>query len=137
MNEQTKELTIEALTENVDEVQEFVRVEMERLGASERAIMMMDIAVEEIFVNIASYAYTPETGPAHIEVSSDEENITVTFTDEGRPFDPLAREDPDITLPADRRRIGGLGIFMAKKGVTDIRYEYRDNKNVLTIHKTL
>lgn len=134
-----KELRIEAKVDNLQKVLSFVDAEMEALGCTPKAIMQMDIAVEEIFVNIAHYAYAPGSGHAVIKVDNDADptSIVVSFADEGMPFDPLARDDPDTTLSADERRIGGLGIFMVKKGVDDIHYEFKDHQNVLTIRKNV
>ena len=95
------------------------------------------MAVEEIFVNIANYAYDNEPGDVWISVSTDELGATVEFRDSGVPFDPLQKEDPDITLSAEKRPIGGLGIFMVKKNVDDISYEYRDGQNILRMKKLL
>ena len=134
-----KELVIEAKPENLDKVLLFVDQSMDEFGSSPKAKMQMDIAVEEIFVNIANYAYRPETGYAFIrlETSDDPTTVTVTFKDTGMPYDPLAKPDPDITLSAEERQIGGLGIFMAKKSVDDIRYEYKNGENILSISKKL
>ena len=99
--------------------------------------MQIDIAAEEIFVNIAHYAYTPGTGEATIcvELYQDPSAIEITFIDQGVPYDPLAKPDPDVTLSAKERKIGGLGIFMVKKSMDEVRYEYLDGCNVLTIKK--
>ena len=134
-----KELVIDAKTENLDRVLEFVDKELETSGCSMRSKMQMDIAVEEIFVNIANYAYTPKTGRAVIRVDADDDpgRVTVIFKDTGIPYDPLAKEDPDITLSSEERQIGGLGIYMAKKSVDDIRYEYKNGENILSIRKNL
>lgn len=134
-----KELVIEAKPENLDKVLSFVDQSMDEFGSSQKAKMQMDIAVEEIFINIANYAYRPETGYAfiHLETSDDPTTVTVTFKDTGMPYDPLAKPDPDITLSAEERQIGGLGIFMAKKSVDDIRYEYKNGENILSISKKL
>ena len=101
--------------------------------------MQIDIAVEELFVNIAHYAYNPEVGPVTIRVEVQKEPlaVTVTFIDHGVPYDPLAKEDPDITLSAEERQIGGLGIFMVKKSMDDIAYEYKDGQNILYIKKKI
>ena len=132
-----KELVIEAKPENLEKVLSFVDQSMDEFGSSLKAKMQMDIAVEEIFVNIANYAYRPDTGYAFIrlETSDDPTTVTVTFKDTGMPYDPLAKPDPDITLSAEERQIGGLGIFMAKK--SDIRYEYKNGENILSISKKL
>ena len=104
-----------------------------------KAQMQISVAVEEIFVNIASYAYAPDKGSATVcvEVSGDPVTVTITFVDRGVPYDPLAKEDPDVTLSADERGIGGLGIFMTKKIMDDVAYEYRDGKNILTLKKNI
>lgn len=134
-----KELTVDAKTENLSRVLEFVDEELEKSGCSMRSMMQMDIAVEEIFVNIANYAYTPESGKAVIRVdtANDPNRVTVIFKDTGTPYDPLAKEDPDITLSSEERKIGGLGIYMAKKSVDDIKYEYKNGENILSIRKNL
>ena len=101
--------------------------------------MQIDVAVEEIFVNIASYAYTPGTGSATIlfEEEKDPHCAKITFIDRGVPYDPLKKADPDVTLSAEERGIGGLGIFMVKKTMDDISYVYKDEQNILTIRKSL
>ena len=99
--------------------------------------MQVDVAVEEIFVNIAHYAYAPGTGAATVqaEASAETKTLTVTFIDSGVPYNPLEKPDPDVTLSAEDRQIGGLGIYMVKKSMDDMRYEYRDGRNVLTLEK--
>ena len=133
-----KELTIEAKTENLDDVIAFVSSELEMLGCGVKQQMQIEISVEEIFVNIAHYAYTPEIGNATIRVDTEENGVIVlTFIDTGVPYNPLAKADPDITLSAEERQIGGLGIFMVKKNMDDVIYEYKDGQNVLTLRKKL
>ena len=90
-------------------------------------------------MNISHYAYAPGTGDAVIQVdfSGDPLSASITFIDSGMKYDPLAKPDPDITLSAEERQIGGLGIFMVKKSMDDVRYEYRDGKNIFTIVKVL
>ena len=133
----SKELVIEASTDKLDEVIAFVDTQLENFECSMKTQMQIDIAVEEIFVNIANYAYSPEEGPATVRVQTDSEKSTVdiTFIDHGVPYDPLAKQDPDVTLSAEQRAIGGLGIFMVKKSMDDVTYEYRDGHNILTIKK--
>ncbi len=137
-----KELTVRAELANLDEVLGFVEEELEGIGCSMKLITQMQIAVEEIFVNIASYAYTnsdldPNDQNAIIRLDFEEEEklITVEFTDRGVPYDPLKKPDPDITLSAEERQIGGLGIFMVKKSMDDMTYRYEDDKNILTLKK--
>ena len=133
------EIRIEALTENLQAVLAFVDGHLEEMGASMKAQMQIDVAVEELFVNIAHYAYAPDTGTAVIQVETDHDNdqVSITFTDTGKPYNPLEKPDPDVTLSAEERDIGGLGIFMVKKSMDDMRYEYKDGQNILTITKRL
>lgn len=133
------EIEIKALTENLQEVLSFVDSHLEEMGASVKAQMQIDIAVEELFVNIANYAYAPDTGMAVVCVEKDvaKNQVSITFTDKGKPYNPLEKTDPDITLSAEERSIGGLGIFMVKKSMDDMRYEYKDGQNILTITKKL
>jgi anti-sigma regulatory factor (Ser/Thr protein kinase) len=101
--------------------------------------MQISVAAEEIYVNIAHYAYAPETGTVTLRLELQEEPpaVTLTFLDSGIPFNPLDRTDPDVSLPAEEREIGGLGIFMTRKSMDDLRYEFRDGQNVLTLIKRL
>ncbi|MBQ6442057.1 MAG: SpoIIE family protein phosphatase [Lachnospiraceae bacterium] len=130
-----KELRIEAKVDNLAAVQDFVGAFLEEKGCGMKTQLTIDVAVEEIFVNIASYAYGDSVGDALIRVEEAEGGAAITFIDSGVPYDPLAKEDPDITLSAAERQIGGLGIFMVKKSMDDMRYERRDNHNILTIVK--
>ena len=132
-----KELEIEALSENLPQVLAFVDEQLEAANCPMKIQIQIDIAVEEIFVNIAHYAYAPETGKAmvRIETLADPPSVDITFIDNGVPYDPLAKADPDITLSAEERQIGGLGIFLVKKIMDDIHYEYKDGKNIFTMKK--
>ena len=134
-----KELTLDAVTDNITKVTEFVDEQLEELGCPMKAQMQIDIAIDELFSNIAHYAYNPEVGPAtvRVEVAEDPMAVVVTFVDHGVQYDPLAREDPDTTLSAEERDIGGLGIYMVKKSMDDITYEYKDGQNILKIKKNL
>jgi anti-sigma regulatory factor (Ser/Thr protein kinase) len=134
-----KELEIAATTENLDSVLAFVDEQLEEVSCPMKAQMQIDIAVEEIFVNIAHYAYNPEVGNATIRVEIERSplRVVLTFLDRGVPYDPLAKEDPDVTLSAEDRQIGGLGIFMVKKSMDDVRYTYEDGKNILSLEKNL
>ena len=134
-----KEITIEATLENIAAVTEFVDEQLESIDCPLKAQMQIDIAIDELFSNIARYAYDPEVGPAtvSVDVIEDPMAVEVTFVDNGIPYDPLAKEDPDITLSAEERGIGGLGIFMVKKSMDEITYEYKDGKNILKIKKNL
>ena len=123
-----KELFIEAINDNLDQVLAFVDEQLEENDCPMKVQMQIDLAVEEIFVNIANYAYDPETGPA---------TVRVDVVDNGVPYDPLAKADPDITLSAEERQIGGLGIFLVKKNMDDVKYEYVNGSNILTLKKGL
>ncbi|MGI5904954.1 MAG: ATP-binding protein [Candidatus Pararuminococcus gallinarum] len=131
------EITVVATLDNLNTVLAFVDKQLEQAGCPLKLMTQVDLAVEEIFVNIARYAYHPYVGEARVrcEAGGDPFQIIVGFADRGRPYNPLDRQDPDVTLDAQRRQIGGLGIFMAKKLMDDIQYEYRDGKNILTLRK--
>ena len=134
-----KELTLAATIENIEKVTDFVNAQLEEIDCPMKSQMQIDIAIDELFGNIAHYAYNPETGPATVRVEVTEEPISViiTFIDHGVPYDPLKQEDPDISLSAEERSIGGLGVFMVKKTMDEISYEYRDGKNILRIRKKM
>lgn len=133
------ELDIEASTDNLFEVQKFVEERLTKVDCPLKTVTQVGLAVEEIFVNISSYAYAPEKGNAvvRVEVSQEPISVSITFIDHGIPYDPLKKEDPDITLSAEERKIGGLGIFMAKQIMDDVVYAYEDGKNILTLKKNL
>ena len=134
-----KELTVEAKIENIEAVTDFVNEQLEALDCPMKAQMQIDIAIDELFGNIAHYAYNPEIGKAtvRVEVIEDPLAVTITFIDNGVPYDPLAKADPDTTLSAEEREIGGLGIYMVKKSMDEITYEYKDGQNILAIKKKL
>ena len=132
-----KELTVQALVENVEAVTDFVNEELESIDCPMKAQMQIDIAIDELFSNIANYAYNPEIGSAtvRVEVQEDPMAVIITFVDQGIPYDPLSTADPNTSLSADERAIGGLGIFMVKKTMDDVTYEYDNGQNILKIKK--
>ena len=132
------EITIAATLNNLDTVLSFVEQEMEAAGCSPKLMSKINMAVEEIFVNIAHYAYEPAEGSVYIRCDAENSPCrgTVVFADMGKPFNPLARADPDVGLDAERREIGGLGILMVKKLMDCVQYEYRDGQNILTLRKS-
>lgn len=134
-----KELTIDATVENIARVTAFVDEQLEALNCPMKAQMQIDIAIDELFGNIAHYAYRSDVGSAivRVEVMQDPLAVIITFIDNGVQYDPLAKEDPDITLSAEEREIGGLGIYMVKKSMDEIAYEYKDGQNILTIKKQI
>ena len=131
------ELEAEADRNSLAEVLSFIEEHIEPLGLSEKVRMQLELAAEEIFVNIADYAYAPDHGRAKILVETDVSagETAITFSDNGKPFDPTKKDTPSVSLPANERTPGGLGIFLARKLMDDISYEYRDGKNILRLKK--
>ena len=134
-----KELTLEAKVANLQQVLVLVDEKLTAMRCPMKILMQIDVAVEEIFVNVASYAYTPNTGSVTIRMDLQEKPraVVITFIDSGIPYNPLAKEDPDVSLSAEERSIGGLGIFMVKKTLDKMEYEYTDQKNVLKMYKNI
>jgi anti-sigma regulatory factor (Ser/Thr protein kinase) len=131
------ELEIGAVRENLPQVMDFTEKILDETDCPMKTRMQIMLAIEEAFVNIASYAYTAKAGLARIrtEVTEDPRSVVFTLIDSGMPYDPLAKSDPDVTLSAEDREIGGLGIFMIKKLMDDIEYQYQDGKNILVLRK--
>ena len=134
-----KELTLMATVENIAVVTDFVNEQLEAVDCPPKVQIQIDIAIDEIFGNIAHYAYHPQAGEAtvRVEILGDPGAAVLTFMDRGIPYDPLKNQDPNTGLSAEERDIGGLGIFMVKKTMDEMRYEYKDGQNILTIRKTL
>ena len=134
-----KELTIAATVENIEVVTDFVNAQLEALDCPMKAQMQIDIAIDELFSNIAHYAYNPDVGEAtvRVEIINEPLSVVITFIDKGVPYDPLRAEDPDTTLSTEKRSIGGLGIFMVKKSMDEISYRYENGSNILSIRKKL
>ncbi|MGI6021229.1 MAG: ATP-binding protein [Lachnospiraceae bacterium] len=132
-----KEITLDATIENITEVTAFVDEQLEMMECPMKAQIQIDVAIDEIFGNIAHYAYSPAVGKATVRVAelNERSGCEISFIDEGVPFDPLEKDDPDVSLSLDERQVGGLGIFMVKKTMDDIGYEYKDGKNILKIKK--
>ena len=136
---EVKELVVDADEKNLDKVLAFVDGELEAADCPLKVQTQIDVAVEEIFVNIASYSYPEGNGKAYIQVqmSEDRSEVTITLIDEGVKYDPTSRTDPDVSLSADERDIGGLGIYITKKFMEDVVYEYRNGRNHLKLRKLL
>ena len=130
-------LKLPAEREKLEEALRFVVENLERDECGMKAQMQIEVAVEELFVNIASYAYPPGSGSVTIEYSCENGVAEITLTDSGTPYDPLAKEDPDITLTVQERPIGGLGILMVKKTMDDMSYRSENGCNILTIKKQI
>ena len=133
-----KKIELQATLENTTELLTILEKELEEAGCSMKEQMKISVAVEEIFVNIANYAYGDSVGNAEIDidVDNDKKSIVILFKDCGTPYNPLEHEDPDTTLSADEREIGGLGILIVKKSMDEVSYQYKDGKNILTISYT-
>ena len=134
-----KELTIAATVENIGAVTDFVDAQLEALDCPMKSLMQINIAIDELFGNIAHYAYNPDVGEATVRVEVEEEplSVIITFIDGGVPYDPLQAAEPDTTLSAEERALGGLGIFMVRKSMDEITYRYENGRNILSIRKTL
>lgn len=132
-----KELTTKANVECLDTVTSFIDEELEALGCPPKAQIQIDVAIDEIFSNIAYYAYKDGNGLVTVQIGKSEDplGVNLTFIDSGIPYDPLLKEDPDVTLGISERQIGGLGIFIVKKTMDSVTYEYKDGHNILKILK--
>lgn len=149
-----KEITLPATVESIAKVTELVESELATVSCPMKEQMQIDVAVDELFSNIAFYAYGDKIGDATVKVSTTDarsdgafpscadksqsykSSVEITFIDSGVPYNPLARKDPDTTLSAEERDVGGLGIFIVKKTMDDVSYKYEDGKNILTIKKS-
>ena len=134
-----KELTLKALVESIPQVTAFVDEQLEALDCPMKAQMQVDVAIDELFGNIAHYAYGDPPGDATVRFDFDEADrtISITFIDGGIPFNPLEQDDPDVTLPAEARQVGGLGIFLVRKTMDQVTYRREDGFNILTIVKRI
>lgn len=132
----------EATDENLEAVNDFIHEQIKPFSCQSQTLFQIDLAVEEIYVNIAHYAYSPDKGTVQIDCSVEKTSdapakLTVSFTDRGKAFNPLEKPDPDITLSVEEREIGGLGIFLTKKYMDSVLYERKDNQNILTFTKII
>lgn len=134
-----KELTVEAEVCNIETVTDFINSELDNIDCPMKTRMQIDVAIDEMFGNIAHYAYESGKGKAtvRIEFEKNPPAVIITFIDSGKPFNPLTIAEPDTTLSADERQIGGLGIFIVKKTMDSIVYNYTNGQNVLSIKKVL
>ena len=137
MSKAYRELVLPAQVENLSAVLSFLEEQLEEASCPMKQVMQITVAAEEVFVNIASYAYEPGSGMAEVrfQLTQGSRTAVVTFIDSGIPFNPLEKEDPNVTLSAAERDIGGLGIFMTKKTMDEVRYERVNGQNVLTLIK--
>ncbi len=134
-----KEITVDATLDNFERVKEFIETQLTQYDCPQKSCVQIIIATEEIYVNIANYAYHPHTGKVTItfDALQHPNKIQIQFMDSGTPFNPLEKKDADISLPMLQREIGGLGILMAKKMMDLVEYSYTNEKNILTMQKKL
>ena len=134
-----KKITVIADAENIDILLNFVNTELELCGFPEELIPDINVAVEEIFINISDYAYVPTNGNVtvfmSVDMSGGDKVATFVFEDSGMPFNPLEAPTPDLDKPPIERDIGGLGILFVKQLMDDVSYTYVEDKNILTIKK--
>lgn len=132
-----KKITVEATLDNLQQVIDFATEHLEERDCPMKAAMQLELVIEEIFVNIASYAYNPDIGAATfcMEFEEDPPAVLMTFIDSGKPYNPLEKTDPDTSLDIEERDVGGLGIFLVKKNVDEIAYKHEGGRNILTMKK--
>ena len=130
-------ITLAATEENLSAATDFVKNALKDVQVSEKFLRQLELIVEEVFVNVAHYAYAPNTGDVNIIAEVKGDALKIMFIDQGKPYNPLEKPDPDTSLSADEREVGGLGIFMTKKLTDNVAYEYVDGKNILILEKKL
>lgn len=132
-----QEKTLDATIENIDVITDFINEQLELSGCPLKAQTQIDVAIDEIFSNIARYAYQSKVGQAtvRIEMFEDPKSVAITFIDSGIPFNPLEMKDPDTSAKAEVREVGGLGVYIVKKSMDKVSYENKDGKNILRIQK--
>lgn len=139
MEEIERSIEVEATLEQLDYVMGLLEETLEEAGCPMKNSMLIAVSVEELYVNVVSYAYTPNIGNCkirvHAECEEEHGSVRIELRDKGVPFNPWLREDPDTTLSAEERQIGGLGIFMTKKNMDRYDYQYADGENIVTIEK--
>lgn len=130
-------LVVPAALERLRSVVGFVETAVKAAGCKKEDLDKILVSVDELFTNIAQYAYGEGGGECEIALEIADGVVSVRFTDSGIPYNPLSKKDPDVTLTAEERDIGGLGIYMVKKSMDAMEYERRDGKNILTIRKKI
>ena len=134
-----KEITVDAMIENMNTVTAFVDDFLDQIACPMKSRIQITIVIDEIFGNICHYAYKDSVGTVTVRVESGNtpKAVFLTFTDNGIPYNPLDTEDPDITLSSEERKIGGLGIYLVKKNMDEMKYEYVNQQNRLWMEKRL
>lgn len=131
-----REVSIQTKTEQLDRLLALIDGDLKEAGCPEDVMISVGICAEEIFVNVAHYGYPDGTGEVHVIEEIEGQTVTLELQDSGTPYNPLLREEPDITLPAKERQVGGLGIFMVRGMMDGVSYEYRDGHNCLKMWKS-
>jgi len=129
-------MTFKADVGELDKLMTLLEEQLSQVDCPMRVVMQFQVAAEEAFVNVAHYAYAPGEGNVDILLDVQAHRASLTLVDSGKPYNPLERAEPDVTLSAEDRPIGGLGIYMIRKSMDDVSYVYRDGKNMLTMMKT-
>ena len=134
-----KKIRVAATRENLETVTAFLDEILDEKDCPLKIRLQIDLALEEMYINIANYAYTPRIGEMELHVAFDEaeRELTMVLIDSGIPYDPLAKKDPDVKLSAEKRKIGGLGIYLVKKTMDSMAYERRDGRNIVTMTKKI
>lgn len=137
-NNVCRTLTLQNEVDQLSQLAPFVWAFAEEAQLDEQPAMQLDLALDEAVTNVVLYAYPKGTeGEVTVAAKREGDTLEVVLTDSGTPFDPTAQEDPDLTLSADERPIGGLGIFLVRQMMDTVRYERKDGKNILTLRKNL
>lgn len=133
------DLKVEAVIDNIPSIVDFVNDKLEKMNCSTKAMAQIDVAIDEIASNIAYYAYKDSIGFMFvvIEELDEEGNVMIRFEDGGMPYNPLEREEPDITQNIEDRQVGGLGIHIVKKTMDDVKYVYKNGRNILVLFKKI
>jgi serine/threonine-protein kinase RsbW len=135
----TREITVPAVTDNLYQILDFVALMLEEKHFPREKATQIVVAVEEIFANVAMYAYSPDVGSVRVisTVNADPLSVSITLIDQGKPFNPLLSASPDTTLPLNERMVGGLGVHIVKSFMDNMAYRYENGQNILTITKRI
>lgn len=136
MKESKSQLRLNADLSGLENIFSFLEEKLGEEKCPQNIITQICIAVEEVFVNIVKYAYMNSGGDCFLTLSMSPGKMTLVISDSGKKFNPLEKEDPDITLSAQERNIGGLGIWMVKQSMDLVEYQYKDDQNQLTLIKS-
>ncbi len=132
-----KTLVVDAKKESLDTVIDFLDEYLDSKNCDMKKKIQIQLSLEEIFINVANYAYEGETGKAKITLNCENGTVSISVYDKGKEYNPLNIPDPDTTLSAEEREIGGLGIFLVRKNMDEVNYKYENSENVFTMKKKL